>query len=428
MITYKNALSIIEEIALGRKAAAEIVPVDAAIGRILAASVLSREAVPSFTNSAMDGFALFSADTLGASSRSPMTIPVDGLIAAGDVDSFRRACSGGAKSSVEIMTGAPLPAGRFDAVVRIEDVTVERDRDGCARSIRVSRPLKQGENVRLVGTDFGVGQVVLKECTRVAPEHVLACSSLGIRELSVKRRPKVAIVSTGSELVSPDTELLEPGMIRNSTGPFLLAALRNMGADASYLGVVADDPALYRKVLQRALDDGAEIMISTGAVSMGKYDFVPEVLKEMGAVTRFHKASIRPGKPVLFAEFAPTRSGPVFFGVPGNPVSTAVGLRFFIEPYLRAFLGLPREKPIEAYLSRDCQKPDGLRCFFKGRAKVSGSGVEVEALKGQASYVVSALLEANCWVVLPEEGEMVSARTAVEVFPLPNAFERGVLE
>jgi len=427
MISYRNALSIIEEIALSRKVSSEIVPLDAAMGRILATSALSKEEVPSFTNSAMDGFAVSTVDTFGATLDSPIKIFVDGLIAAGDLDSFKKACSEKSKGAVEIMTGAPVPNGRYDAVVRIEDVTVERDSDGRARFIVVSRPSKTGDNIRLKGTDYNIGQVVLTEGTRMSPEHILACASLGITEVSVRHRPRIAIVSTGSELVPPDTVSLEPGMIRNSTGPFLLSALKNFGADARYLGILADDPSLYRKILEQALEDGTEIVISTGAVSMGKYDFVPEVLREMGAITHFHKASIRPGKPVLFAEFGQSRNRPVFFGVPGNPVSTAVGLRFFVEPYLRALFGLPREQPIQAYLSRDCQKPNGLRCFFKGRTKLSGSGMEVEALKGQASYVVSALLDANCWVVLPEDGNMVSARTAVDIFPLPNAFERGVL-
>ncbi|HNA63027.1 MAG TPA: molybdopterin-binding protein, partial [Rhabdochlamydiaceae bacterium] len=173
--------------------------------------------------------------------------------------------------------------------------------------------------------------------------------------------------------------------------------------------------------------EGADLIISTGAVSMGKYDFVSEVLDEIGSKTYFHKVAIRPGKPVLFAELGTsTQKKCAFFGVPGNPVSTAVGLRFFIEPFLRANLGLEREQSIPAMLLRESTKPEGLRCFFKGRAKFEKSGISVEALKGQASYMVSSLLGANCWVIFPEEGSHVKANETVEIVPLHNSFGREV--
>lgn len=160
---------------------------------------------------------------------------------------------------------------------------------------------------------------------------------------------------------------------------------------------------------------------------MGKFDFVSSVLKDMGATIRFHKAAIRPGKPILFAE-VPHRSGKAaFFGVPGNPVSTAVGLRFFVEPFIRSVWGLEREEATTARLNRDFPKPDGLRCFFKGKAQMTPGGLEVEALKGQASYVVSALVDANCWVVFSEAGSHVRAGSNVEVVPLHHSFEKGVL-
>jgi molybdopterin molybdotransferase len=262
---------------------------------------------------------------------------------------------------------------------------------------------------------------------RLNPQHILACASLGLSKVAVKARPRVVIISTGSELVSPEEQKLEPGMIRNSTGPFLVAAARRMGLEVDFLGIVRDDPALYRQRLEAALQKGADLVLSTGAVSMGQYDFVADVLSQMGARTLFHKAAIRPGKPILVAELGASHGRALFFGVPGNPVSTAVGLRFFADPYLRATLGLARENPIRAVLSREISKPEGLRCFFKGRARLSEKGLEVEALKGQASYVVSALLEANCWVVLPESGDHVAAGDIVEIFPLHNSFEAGVL-
>ena len=428
MIRYNSALAILEEVGGKRKVSNEVILLDEAVGRILAADVLSPEAVPSFTNSAMDGFAVFASNTYGATSDQPIQIPVCGLIAAGDIGSFNRACLETSGTSIEIMTGAPVPTGGHDSIVRIEDVEIQRDANGVTQSISVRRPSQVGDHIRMIGTDYAIGQLVLRGGSRVSPGHILASASLGLTRLSVKRRPRVAIVSTGSELVSPEASFLPPGMIRNSTGPFLLAALKEIGVDAYFLGVIGDSPIVYRNTLQQAINDGAEIIMSTGAVSMGKFDFVPEVLTAMGGQTHFHKAAIRPGKPVLFAELQYNQRSCAFFGVPGNPVSTVVGLRFFIEPYLRAMLDLPRERVTRARLCGDRQKPEGLRCFFKGRVSLGEKGLEVESLRAQASYVVSALLDSNCWVVLPEEGAMVSDNSIVDVYPLHHSFERGLME
>ncbi len=427
MIQYNEALHLLEEIGSLRRLRSERIPVLDSVGRILASPIFSKEEIPSFTNSAMDGFAIFSSDTSNASSSNPVRIRVQGLVAAGDLQAYEAACANKSGVAVEIMTGAPLPTGSYDAVVKVEDVVVVKTPSGEIQAIEVSRPSRAGENVRLQGTDFAEGQLVIEDGVRIAPEHVLACASLGINQLNVKTLPKISLVSTGSELVPPDEPYLAQGMIRNSTGHFLLTALSQFGIKSDYLGIVRDDPTRYRKVLERALADGAEIFISTGAVSLGKFDFVSEVLKDMGATTYFHKAAIRPGKPILFAEFGSGKNKALFFGIPGNPVSTAVGLRFFVEPFIRSLLGLARENSLKASLIHDCPKPEGLRCFFKGKARVGSSGLEVEALKGQASYIVSALLDANCWVILPEEGTLCSAKMGVEIVPLHNAFEKGVL-
>jgi molybdopterin molybdotransferase len=427
MIYYPEALNIIREIGAAKTPQVEHLPLFKALGRILAQSIASPEDVPSFTNSAMDGFAVSSKNTLGATHFEPIRLPVHGLVAAGDLMAFEKANQNGLGVAAEIMTGAPLPTNRYDAVVRIEDVNVIRNRDGHAEFIEISKPIQALENVRPLGTDFKKGQLVLPKDIRITPEHLLACTSLGITTLPVKKLPRVVVLSTGSELMPPDTATLPPGMIRNSTGPFLCAAFLRLGIEAQYLGVVRDEPDHYRKILEKVLQEGADLIISTGAVSMGKYDFVSDVLKELGAKTYFHKVAIRPGKPLLFGEF----DGPIgrrcaFFGVPGNPVSTAVGLRFFIEPYLRAWLGLSSEQSIRATLTQDCKKPEGLRCFFKGKASLGKNGFEVEALKGQASYVVSSLLDANCWVILSEHGSEALANSDVEVVPLQHGFEQGV--
>ena len=427
MIQYRDALAIIQKIASEHLLSSEDVKLTHSLGRFLDEDVLSPEQVPSFTNSSMDGFAVYAKDTLNASASNPVRIKVNGMVAAGDLDAFKRFAHQGAGIAVEIMTGAPVPQGGLDAIVKIEDVKVERDDDGTAVAIHLTQPSHSGDFIRPLGSDYEVGQSVFKKGTRVGPEHVLAASSLGMTKLKLKKIPKIVIISTGSELVSPEEKSLEPGMIRNSTGPFLVAALKRMGFDSNYLGVIQDDPELYQQVLQSALDEGAELILSTGAVSMGKFDFVTEVLSKMGAITHFHKVAIRPGKPLLFAEFNGKHKA-VVFGVPGNPISTAVGLRFFIEPYLRQAMQLTPEKPLKMKLAQGAAKPEGLQCFFKAKTSLSSEGnLEVQSLKGQASYIVSALMDANSWVVFPAIGEKMNSGEIVDVYPLQNSFEAGVL-
>jgi molybdopterin molybdotransferase len=427
MIQYRDALAKIQKIASEHLISSEVISLHDSLGRILDEDVMSPEQVPSFTNSSMDGFAIFAKDTVNASTSNPLRIKVNGMVAAGDLDAFKKFANQGPGIAVEIMTGAPVPQGGLDAIVKIEDVRVERDDDGTAVAIHLFQPSSSGDFIRPLGSDYEVGQSVLNKGIRISPEHILAASSLGISKVKVKKLPRIAIISTGSELVSPEEKTLEPGMIRNSTGPFLVAALKRMGFESKYLGVIQDDPELYRRTIQSALDEGAELILSTGAVSMGKFDFVTDVLKQMGAITHFHKVSIRPGKPLLFAEFTGKQKA-VVFGVPGNPISTAVGLRFFIEPYLRSAMELPSEQPFKVKLAQGATKPEGLQCFFKAKTSLTMDGnLVVNFLKGQASYIVSALIDANSWVVFPAEGEKMNSGELVDVYPLQNSFESGVL-
>jgi molybdopterin molybdotransferase len=427
MISYQDALQLIESVAAQYFGPSEKVRLQDSLGRILHEEVISPESIPSFNNSAMDGFAVVAADTKGASLSTPIKIPVKGMIAAGDLKALQLYSQVGGGVAIEIMTGAPVPPGGPDTVIKIEDVTVIRDDQGKAISITLTKPVTPGENIRLIGTDYQKGQKVLPVGIKIAPEHILGLSSLGVASLNVKKWPKIAIVCTGSELVPSDTPTLEPGMIRNSTGDYMVASLRRMGIEAKFLGIVHDDPSVYQKTIQSALDEGVDLILSTGAVSMGQFDFVSDVLNKMEAVTHFHKASIRPGKPILFAEFKHRQKGAVIFGIPGNPVSTAVGLRFFVEPYIRKMLNLPREKPVLIKVNRELSKPHNLRCFYKGKTRFTDQGLEVEALRSQASYVVSSLTEANCWVVFTESGDRVLKDSLSEVYPLNNSFELGVL-
>jgi molybdopterin molybdotransferase len=269
--------------------------------------------------------------------------------------------------------------------------------------------------VRPRGEDFTEGFVLLEAGEQVRPEHVMALATVGLAQVRVRRRPRVALVGTGKELVPHTTRTLAPGQVRNSNLPYLAAALAQEGAACVHAEVVGDTPADFRQALGRAREKGADLVLTTGAVSAGRHDYVASELAALGARVHFHKVAMRPGKPLLFAELP---QGPAVFGLPGNPVSTAVGLRFFAVPYLRAVQGLPPEQPLRATLRREARKPEGLRCFFKGALELGPRGASVEVLHGQGSAIVSALVAAGAWVTLPEDGAVVAEGSEVEVWPL----------
>lgn len=380
-----------------------------AVDRVLAREVISSCQLPPFDNSAMDGFALRCPQTgLAAGAEFAVT----GLQAAGDsaVESASEGCC-------EIMTGARLPEG-FNAVVPVEQVEILGADDAKPSRIRLSTAVSIGQHIRKAGEDVAAGEKIIDAGTRLDSRHVMVLAGLGIVEVDVRRRLKAAVLCTGRELVDDPAQVLLSGQIRNCNGPYLALRLRQAGAELVFQATVADDEAAYIAALQSALQAGAEILISTGAVSMGRYDFVPSALRSFGAEILFHKVAMRPGKPLLSARLS---GGQLLFGLPGNPVSSAVGLRFFIEPALRAAYGQLQEQAWRLPLLHAAKKNTGLRHMQKAMLSVDGRGqLGVSLLAGQESFKTKPLLTANAWAVLPEAVTALPAGTLVDVFPLDH--------
>jgi molybdopterin molybdotransferase len=404
MIRHGEALALLRDAGHAHAQArtfTEEVPLSAALGRVAAVALTSREPIPPFDNSAMDGYALAAAK--GA--KAPARLTVLGTVLAGD----KPRCAVESGGAWRIMTGAPIPAG-CDAVIPVEKT---RALDG-GREVELLEPVEAGDYVRGQGRDFPAGAEVCPAGTRLGARHLLALAAVGLVNIPVRRKPRIALLSTGRELVSPEAALA-PGQIRDASSTYLAAAVPALGTVFKFDGTVADDPADFKRRLERILQSGVDVVLTTGAVSMGDADFIPMTLKAMGAEVVFHKVAIRPGKPVFFARFS---NGPLFFGLPGNPISTVVGLRFFVEPCLREMMGRPVEMPTRARLSADVDKPEGLRCFFKARRCHDG---KIEILPGQASFQIHSLLAADCWGVLPEEGERLEAGTEIDVYPMAES-------
>lgn len=405
--SYSDALTAILECGAVRELSTEQVPLEQSIGRTCAATLRAEHPVPEFPNSAMDGFALISEQTMLARPDHPVLFNVVGSIAAGDLGVLHPQPEG----AWEIMTGAPVPAG-YDAVIKLEDVDQVLDSEGRVEAIKVFRPVSEGENYRDAGEDFQVGDLITEQGLILGAEQVLALATFGHPKIEVKRKPRIAILSTGKEIVPVGTALAY-GQIWNSTGPFLHSSLSALGADVKSYGIVADQPQTFIEKIKMILSEPVDVVITTGAVSVGKYDFVADALKEIGVNIRFSKVAIRPGKPILFGELNP---GPVFFGLPGNPVSTAVGLRFFVQPYLERLSGQAQEKSGLARLVNAQNKPEGFTVFYK--AKIDRDDPKALILPGQSSFMVSPLLKANAWVKLSQGQARTESNTEVEFFPM----------
>jgi molybdopterin molybdotransferase len=423
MIQFKDAQSLITNLAREIQLETESVSLEQADGRICSQNILSPEAVPSFNNSAMDGFAIRAIETQAATEKNPICLKVVSIIAAGDEITVHGGLSSTPHTysdnsqAIEIMTGAVMP-DIFDAVVKIEDVETHNEK-GTIREIVIRSAIPKGNNIREKGTDYQVGQIVLPQGTMIRPESMMALASLGVSEVCVFKKPRVVILSTGKELVPASTKNLKPGMIRNSTAIYLKTALTHLGAEVVHADSMGDESENFAKHITQVLDQNIDIMVTTGAVSMGKFDFIPSVLRQQGAEILFHKVAIRPGKPILLARIPRKGRNPlVVFGMPGNPVSSAVGLRFFLTPFFRELNRQKPEKALQVKLSQTTSKPEGLKCFFKARLENNENGLGVAALSGQASFMVSPLVQANSWVLFSEAGSTVCKNEDVFVYPL----------
>ncbi len=383
----------------------ERVPLLDAMGRVLAEDVTSDIDVAPFDNSAMDGYALHAADVKGASEDSPVELRVVEHIPAGVVPA--RAVGPGEAS--RIMTGAPMPEGA-DAVVMVEYTEPVEAEGGAGGVVAILREAREGEHIRRRGEDVRRGDVVLRSGETVNAATVGLLAALGRAEVETYRRPRVAIVSTGDELV-PVEEEPGPGRIRNTNAWSLSAQVLKAGGVPVRLGIARDTAEDTRRLLGRAGE--FDLMLATGGVSMGDFDVVRDVLQGLGEMS-FWKVAMRPGAPLTVGVI----DGTTFFGLAGNPTSSMVGFELYVRPVMREMQGFERlERPrVDAALEHPIRKKPHKRYFLRGRlAREDGTGGFTVALTGsQSSALLTSMHMADCLVDLPqgrdvfEQGERVS--------------------
>ncbi len=384
------------------------VPVGEAAGLVLAEAVTAPHDVPPFPNSAMDGYAVRAADL--AAGRGEFVVVED--VPAGRV-ATRGVESG---TAVKIMTGAPMPVGA-DTVVKVEDtVPLPGGR------VRVVVPPAGGANVRPAGGDLAAGAPVFPAGVRLEAPHLAVLASLGVAPL-VRRRPVVAILSTGDEVVPADTAVLEPGKIRDSNRVLLRRVLEGLGVAVRDGGIVPDDAGRLEAALAEAASS-ADAVITSGGVSMGEYDLVKTVLARLGSVG-FWKVAMQPGKPFAFG----TVAGTPFFGLPGNPVSSFVSFEQLVRPALLTMMGAERIfRPQVVGVFTEQVRTDPRRTVFL-RAAVAydpARGWTARRSGAQGSNVLSALAAADAFAVVPVGVEDVAAgdRVGLEMFRWPEARTR----
>ena len=406
MLTYDEAKSIVLAAGIAHSLKTQVVKTADISGYVCAKDINAPISVQPFDNSAMDGFAVLHDDIADVAENNPIILKCVMVIAAGDPIPDAQIKSG---ECAQIMTGAPVPVG-VDSVVPIECVSVDGD------NIVFTQEAVQGSHIRKAGEDFQKGAPVLKSGDALGVQHIMALATLGVSEVEVFRKPRVVSLTTGKELVDNLSAELESGQIYNSNGPYIKAALKVLGAEIVSCATVDDDLSVFQGKLEDLMKDDVDVVISTGAVSAGAFDFVKEALENIGAEILFHKVLARPGKPILFARLP---NGTLYFGLPGNPAASSVGLRFFVSAALRAMRSQEAEKPSHAKLMTPFSKKEGWRMFLKAKTEGWEDGLlTVDLFAGQASFMVSPFLQMNCWAVAKEDCGALKAGDIVDVYPL----------
>jgi molybdopterin molybdotransferase len=393
LLSISEALDLVLERVVPLEA--EDVPLNEAAGRVLAAPAAAAVDLPSFPASAMDGFAVRAAD-------APATLPVVARIAAGRPASEELQ----AGEAMAIATGGVVPDGA-DSVVPIEDV---EERDGV---VVVPGTVDFGANVRPRGGDLAAGDLVVAAGTRLGAVHLGALAAAGVTHVSCSRRPQVVLAVTGTELRAPG-EPLARGEIYDANGVILATQIASAGADADRLPPVVDDAEVTRAAVEHGL--AADVLVTSGGVSVGVYDLVRATEAELGVEEVFWRVAVRPGKPVAFG----VRGRTLVFGLPGNPVSSLVGFELFVRPALLALQGLAQPRPVfrPGRLGRPVRLLPGRDSLLRARTRIEDGAVVLDPLSGQESHMIAHAATADALVLAPRgEGEL-AAGTAVSYLAL----------
>ena len=386
MISYKQAINKLKKFNLS--IGSETILSKESLYRICSENIYSRFNYPSSDNTAFDGFAINSSETKNANKNNEIKLKILKTIAAGDSPKIKKIPK---NSCIEVMTGAVINKP-FDTIIPYEKSKVIKNKNNYY--LVINKKISKFNNLRFAGSDYKKNQLVLKKGDLIKPPDILVLKTLGIKSIKVKKKIKIVFFATGNEITNKEN--IPNWKVRNSNGSYIKSFTKVLPLEINEKSILRDkDEIKFSRELKKNLKNKTDIIITIGAVSAGKYDYVPRVIKNFNGKGYFKGAKIRPGKPILFSKL---NSNTAFFGLPGNPVSTAACFRFFVLPYIFNSIGYMGNSPIKAKLKNKFEKKKNFTRFIKGKIAVSKKGhLEFEVLQGQESFKLKPLAKSNAW-------------------------------
>ena len=402
MNSYKAAISKLNNNSL--KIGSEIVSIKDALNRISSKEVIAKSDYPADDNTAFDGFAVNSKETKNTFQK----FKILKTIAAGDNPYIKKIPK---LSCIEVMTGAIIKKP-FDTIIPIEDIEFFPSKQN-AKYIIIKKKIKKSEFIRPKGSDYKKGNKIIRKGELINPAHILSLKTLGIDKVLVKKRVNIVFYPSGNEL--SDKKNIPSWKIRNSNTIYLNSLIKSLPVNFTIQKILRDkDQKLFKKEISKQLKSKTDILITSGAVSKGKFDFIPSVINQFKLKNHFKGVAIRPGKPVMFAKF---NNNKCFFGLPGNPISSVACFRFFVIPLLFKSLGLKAEKPIFAKLKNKFSKKKKFTRFVKGKLTFDKKGlVQFEVFEGQESYKIEPFVKSNAWGVFKDGVSVFNKGNLIDVY------------
>ena len=410
MISYQNSKQILKKGII--KIQNESIKSVNSLNRVTSTNIYSNINYPSGDNAAFDGFAINSNDTKSIKKLTKQQFKIIGSIAAG-VKPFKKRIR--KFDAVEIMTGGIIPKG-FDTIIPIEQIVFYPSKNN-QKYILVNQKINKYNHVRFKGSDYKKNELVVKKNTIIQSNHILAFKTLGIKNIKVKKKLNILFFSTGNEISNQDN--IPDWKVRNSNSHYIKNLDQNFLFNFKNGGILKDNhEKVFKSKITKMFKSNADIIITSGAVSAGKFDFVPSVIKSFKLSNYFKGVAIRPGKPILFAKIKGKQKA--IFGLPGNPMSSAACFRFFVYPYIEIILGINEEKPFKAILKNNFSKKKNFTRFAKSKLNTTKNGkIEVEVLQGQESFRIKSFVKSNIWTLLPAGKSKFKKGQIVDCF-FPN--------
>ena len=402
MNSYKAAISKLNNNPL--KIGSEIVSIKDALNRISSKEVIAKSDYPADDNTAFDGFAVNSKETKNTFQK----FKILKTIAAGDNPYIKKVNK---LSCIEVMTGAIIKKP-FDTIIPIEDIEFFPSKKK-AKYIIINKKIKKSEFIRPKGSDYKKGNKIIRKGELINPAHILSLKTLGIDKVLVKKKVNIVFYPSGNEL--SDKKNIPSWKIRNSNTIYLNSLIKSLPVNFTIQKILRDkDQKLFKEQISKQLKSKTDILITSGAVSKGKFDFIPSIINQFKLKSHFKGVAIRPGKPIMFAKF---NNNKCFFGLPGNPISSVACFRFFVIPLLFKSLGLKVEKPIFAKLKNKFSKKKKFTRFVKGKLTFDKNGlVQFEVFEGQESYKIEPFVKSNAWGVFKDGVSVFNKGNLIDVY------------